>query len=558
MSFGGNGDRSVTTITYRELFFYLYFAVMFGMRMWGVYEGTRLYGPLLILGLGFWGISVLMTKHTVLEYAVMAVLLAVAGAAYINSGEKGLILYFTLMLGMKGIDVKRLFKVGIAVGGAGMVCMTFLASFGIIEDVVYIQPRPIVGTVFRRALGMPHPNTLSTSFIILTVMIMYLVGHEDRRKVLKISVLLSVIAAYLYLYSGSRTGIVINIGFLAINLFYTYRKKIGLIEKIAAILLFPVVWGISIVLPLVASDELILRLMEIDFTLMSRIAHAKTNLLYNPVTLFGTRVVNPESEYGIDFAQLYLLTNFGIVAFAIVTLLYLFLVAYEIRENRIKEFIITVLFLLMGMTDPFLYNLSYKNICFVFIGVMVYKYMEALAARLPGLLSADLQIVKAGYSELKIKTHVVSDAKKDNVRTSKSRTGLFIIGALVIAAVAAIAVYFATPEPEYALTDRNSGEHRVIKDLEGNTYTEQEIRDIQKQGNIVLNYTDENELMYVYYSDENRPVKGGRYAQNAAWMEKVRKSISIFFWGAVLLIGIPSAIRYRRNVIGNNGEQGRL
>ena len=44
--------------------------------------------------------------------------------------------------------------------------------------------------------------------------------------------------------------------------------------------------------------------------------------------------------------------------------------------------------------------------------------------------------------------------------------------------------------------------------------------------------------MYVYYSDENEPIEGGYYSKNAALMEKVRKSISVLFWGTIGAYGI--------------------
>ena len=536
---------SALTISYRDLFFFIYFAIMFGMRMWGVYEGTILYGPMLIIGFAFWGMSVLMTEHTVFEYIVMAAFIALAGVVYLNTGEKGLLLYFTLMLGMKNVDVKKLFGFGAIVGSLGMACLTFLTSFGFVEDAAYIQERRFVGLVFRHSLGMPHPSTLSSSFAIITVMIMYVMGRGDRKKVWKTSALMAAVALYLFIYSGSRTGILITWGFLALNLVYTYRENLGIVEKLVAALMFPIIWIITIALPVLTSEDTIERLLKIDNNLMVRLLVGKSYLQQNSITLFGSRLVSDHPRYGlygIDLSQLYLLLNLGLVAFVVVTALTICLVICEIRENMIPEFVITVLFFIMGVTDPFLYNLSFKNICFAFMGLMVYRYLGQVSERLPGWMNVRIFPVGIGNRKLKMGLPGWTDGLgKQLARISAAKREFIVVALLTLATTAAVVTYCDGETPSYVLADRNTSENIVIEGLEGRKYTQQEIRDIEDQGNIVLNYTDEDELMFVYYSDEENPVEGGFYARYAPLVEKVRKSISVFFWGTFIAIAFAKA-----------------
>ena len=551
------------TISYRELFFYLYFAIMFGMRMWGIYEGTSLYGPLLVIGFLVWFISVLMTEHTLLEYLITCALLLLAGIVYLKTEEKGLLLYFTLMLGMKEIEVKRLFKVGVAVGGTGMAVLTFLSSFGIIEDVAYLQTRPHVGTVFRHALGMPHPNTLSTSFVIISIMVMYLIGYEDKIKLWKSTVFMAIIAGYIYIYSGSRTGIVINIGFLLMNIIYAYRNKIGWLEKSALGLLLLFIYGVSVALPLAASDELVEKLMTIDPTLMSRIQKGKGYLSCNPLTFWGTRLVNYSDTNlnGIDLSQLYLLLNLGIISFITVTVLSILLIVYEIVNEKVQDLVVTFSLLLMGISDPFLYNISFKNLCFIFMGAMIYKYLEHFDISRLSSMNLKIQPLRIMSKDIAIRLPVRLAALRECITAIPwQKKRLIAIGTIVIMFAASIALYFTTPKPLYVLTDSNRKEHLVYTDLVGRTYTAQEIAKIKTEGNIVLNYTDENELMYLYYSDENKPIEGGLFSKNAAIIEKVRRSISVFFWGTITEYGIVVVMCskkyiYRRKIIDRNSYE---
>jgi len=525
-------EKKTVTLTIRELFFYLFFAIMFGMRMWGIYEGKPLYGILLVIGFVLWGISMLMNEHTLLEYTVIACLMVVAVLVYINTGEKGLLLYFALMLGMKGIDAKRLFKVGIAVGGLGMATLTFLASFGIIEDVAYVQERAVLGSVFRRSLGFPHPNTLSTSFTILTMMTMYCIGKKDKRKVWKATIILSICAAYIYLYTGSRTGIAITAGYLMLNLFYVYRNRLVIIEKVIVATVIPVIWGISVIVPQVLSQEALLEFVRKDPTLAARWTVANYYLTYNSVTPFGRRLINPEAEVdNIDMSQFYLYIQLGIIAFVIVTILWIAILYDEMKNKKLSELVITVPLLAMGITDPFLYNQSFKNVAFAFMGVWLFGYLARIGFKLPDVLKKTIRLIPAGEKNL-----LIPDLAVSRQSSHRKTTIVMCLGVAVLVA-ASLVVYAKTPNPSLVLADRGMHE-KSFEWGKGRTYIAEEIKAFEADGNLVMNYTDESETMYLFYTDMDNAVEGGIYAPMLGIMEKLRKSVSIVFWGICLWIAV--------------------
>jgi hypothetical protein len=467
--------------------------------------------------------------------------MGLSGLVYFNTGEKGLILYFALMLGVKGIDIKRLFKVGIAAGGMGIVCLTFLSSFGIIEDISYIHWTAQLGHVFRRSMGFAHPNILASSFAILTIMILYVIGYENRRRLIGVSAVLLLFSIYIYVYSLSRTGLVITAGFILLNLFYAFRNRIGAFEKIILVMLFPFIWTISIIGPFCVTEKEIEIVRGLDYNLGSRWEVGNYYITNNHLVLFGQRLANPKGiVYGIDMSQLYLLLQLGVVAFVLITALWILLMVDEAGSGRVQELLIICSMLVMGITDPFLYNIGFKNIAFIFIGVNLYKYVSLCQHKLPRLMGTDLGLKPfAGKSvaiPCPVRDRSTKTAQEDDVL--RKRMAMIACCGVVLAAVAAGAFYVVTPEPDYVLSDRNSGEQvtKVKKRLVGRTYSPDEIRSIRRDGNIVLNYTDENELMYIYYADEADEVPGGYYAHNAAGLEKFRLSMSIFFWGSALVV----------------------
>ena len=546
-----------SVIRVRELFFYLFFAVMFGMRMWGIYEGKALYGPLLLLGFALWGISIFMTEHTVLEYLVMGAFMVLASLVYINSGEKGLLLYFALMLGMKAINEKSLFRVGIVVGLAGMAVMTFLATFGIIEDTAYIQYRAPFGEIFRRSLGFPHPNTLSSSFTIIAIMIMYVIDKSDWKKALKTAVILGLIAVYLFIFSGSRTGVMITFLCLTAMILVTFKKQIGLFDKIVVGAIYVGIWVISVVASLVLPDALLKKLDSMDQAFFSRWVINKNFFINNRLSLFGIRINNPdEITNGLDMSQFYLFLQLGLVAFVVVSILWIVLLWDECKENRIGELVVTLCLLLMGITDPFLYNIGFKNMAFVFMGMVLYKLLDKAVAGMPEVFGRKIQILKIGDKELEVpgwagfmtgRSPAMSTLSSGSMASSGAQSAnrqRLVFGSLVcLSAIVAIIIYVTSASPKLVLSDNDSVEHIPIEGMIGKTYSEEEIEAIRDDGNYVLNYTDENELMYTYYADEADAVEGGHYAPAAAGMEKLRVSLSIFFWGVMVSAGATQIFR---------------
>ncbi|WP_024867327.1 hypothetical protein [Butyrivibrio sp. FCS014] len=535
------------TFTIRELTFYCFFMIMFGMRMWGIYESKSSYVPLLVVGFLVWGISVLMSEYSVLEYIVICAFMILAGIVYIKTGEKGLLLYFALMMGVKNINVNRLFKAGIIAGGSGIAVLSFLSAFGIIEDVAYLQERHFVGEVFRRSLGAPHPNTLSSSFVIIAMMVMYVIGHNNKPKIWLASVVVLLIGMYLFLYSGSRTGMLLLCLYLAINMIYAYMDKTGIITRIISILIMPVIWAVCILIPFIASDDTISFFRSVEYNLGSRFAEGKYYLDNNPLSLFGIRLSDPDAHiYGIDMSQLYLFIQLGIVAFCVVSLLWILLLKSEISENKKREIPITISLLIMGITDPFLYNIGFKNLAFVFMGVMVYGYLNKLNVAFTPLLAKEIQILKIGEKEIGLP--VICEASQKGKLFDKKNNSLkmIIVGVLLILLISTM-YYCITPKPAYVLSDRNAGERLqwIFQGMEGHTYDKAQIKAIKNEGNIVLDYTDEDELMYVYYSDDKSPVQGGYYAPNAGNMEKFRLALSLFVWGSIFVILIIYIFSYK-------------
>ena len=118
-----------------EVIYLVYFALMVGARAAGLYEGMLIYNISLVIGMLLFACKMIVTRHTVKEYLVALGFMLIAGIVYIHTGEKGLIVYFTMMLGMKAVSVNKVIKVGALTAGVIIISKIFLGVFGLLPEI---------------------------------------------------------------------------------------------------------------------------------------------------------------------------------------------------------------------------------------------------------------------------------------------------------------------------------------------------------------------------------------------------------------------------------------
>lgn len=392
-----------TELNICEVLYLIYFTVMFGARAIGLYEGMLFYNISLLIGILLFGIKVLFTEHSLIEYILMGLLLGLSFLIYYNTGEKGLLLYFTMMLGMKSVSEKRVLKWATYVLGMPFLFLITMSSFGLWPEILKISNRPIFGKVYRHALGYPYSNTLMTTYIVLMVLLVYSMEKKNRQDLFWYSILLLLGAIYLYVYSCSNTGMIVSVLFLVFNYYFDTRKAFSKLEKIGMILCYPCIVLVSIFLPLLLKGN--------TFHLVDRILHTRLNLsLYyltnEPITWFGTRFKEVIGETGyaymIDNSFLYSFMQLGVVAFILLSIFNICLIYLCLKYNRRKELAIIFTFYVLGYSDPFLYNLSYKNLLFVFMGYYFFYLLEQKEYLNKGLLGKKLGLKLRNKNTIKI------------------------------------------------------------------------------------------------------------------------------------------------------------
>ena len=421
------------TIQLSELIYLAYFTVMFGARAIGLYEGMLPYNMMLVAGMLLFLLKIAMTRHTFGEYLLIGVLLFISLIVYYNTGEKGLLLYFTMMLGMKNVSLKRVMKWAAAILSVSFTVLVFLSVFGLKQDITYLHDRAGFGQVLRHSLGYPYPNTLFTTYIVLMVLIMYVLGKQTKKQLVITSTLMFLGAVYIYLYSCSNTGLIVATFYLLANLWLQLRNRLSIVEKIVLLMAYPGCALLSIVGPLVTSGRLF-QLM--DKVLHNRWAYSYYYLTTEPVTLFGTRFgETPNENYMIDSSFLYSFLQIGVIPFLIVTALMIGMIVCYVKKDKRIELAMIISFCVLGLSDPFFFNLSYKNLMFLFIGELLYLQTSKACK---GLLAKEICILKCGERSISVDTPFYDRIKRgfsvvgDIVTDKENQMFVLFIGIWVI------------------------------------------------------------------------------------------------------------------------------
>ena len=353
-----------------EITYLLMFNLMLGIKMAGYYDGQMIFKLVFVLYIMLFVAKMVMTQYTAREYLLTAILILLSGIIYIHTGEKGLFLCFSMMLGVKGVSILKALKIGAVVSSTIMTVKIFLSVFGFTPEKYYATYRSGVGEQIRHSLGYVHPNTLHISFFILTVLVVY-VATKQNSHVFLVSFAFIALNIYVYMYSGSRTGVLCSVIYIILNAWNYNRNRISYIEKTIYYLVYPMTCVVTIIMPLVLHGKWFSLLDDYVFNL--RFTMAKYYFEHNALSLFGIRLNNPDQlPYSIDMAGMYLFLQLGIVAFVVISVLSIWYIKRAIEYNFTAELSAFVAICIAGLWEPFLYNTSYKNIALVFIGAALF------------------------------------------------------------------------------------------------------------------------------------------------------------------------------------------
>lgn len=355
-----------------ELLYLLFLGLMLVPKGLGFYDGQTFYKIFLVAAFLCIALKMCITEYTYVEWGLILFLLALSAAVYRVSGEKGLLVCMVTVTAMKNVSVKRAFRVGLVVWALtmGERFLTSLIFLGHVETAV--QTKNLTGAVLRYFMGYPHPNSLHISYLALTAFAVYCVKETYGLRHLLVLMAGNLLV---FFYSYSFTGAFTVTVYICLS-YYVCKKKPGRAEYIAAELVFPLCVLFSVILPLILTGGA----FELaDRVFNNRIRFAKHFLTAENMTLLGNDLAAITTDIvTMDNSFVFALVVYGIPVFVLICAGYLMTIHACAKQKKAVELAMFCCFLAAGITEPFLFNTSFKNLPLLFIGERLFEVTRSV------------------------------------------------------------------------------------------------------------------------------------------------------------------------------------
>lgn len=363
-----------------EALYYIFWITMLAAKGWGLYEGMTSYNICLLVAFGSVMLKVLLEKHSIYEWLAILVLLALGGGVYLVSTEKTPLIYIMMIIGIKNVPIRRIFKIGLPVWAGCMGIRALLEVTGLSQGLVLVHEKLGLGPIIRWSFGYPHPNVLQISYAVLAAFILYLSSKKGKSQ-LKLLLLLFLGNCYVFLYSVSYTGVILTTLCLIIFYYFVNRKEFSRLEKVMMQCVLPFCVIFSIAGPLLTEEGMPLEKLDplINKVLNTRFLASRVYMDFG-IGLFGKSPSQLATGFALDCSYVSLLVRDGIVLFIFVCIGYWAIIRHYIHEEKRKELAIILSFLVAGISEPFLFNTSFKNLSFLFMGNYLYELLGNIHA----------------------------------------------------------------------------------------------------------------------------------------------------------------------------------
>lgn len=467
-------------ITTQEICYYLFFSLLFFAKGIGLYDGQGIFKIFLIAGVLCLGLKMLLTEYRVKELVVIAVICLVGMLSYYNTREKGIILSLMIVIGLKNIPLKRLFRVALFVWSISFIPMVILTTLGVVSSPFRVHVRPLVGFVIRWGLGSAHPNVGHISYLIFAILVVYVL---DKKVSWKTCIFLFAGNCFVFLYTMSQTGLIMTTFYLMATMYLVYRKNPSKWEYGLVGCVLPACILSSLVLPVILTG----RVFDILNRLMNtRVMQSKRYLTEEKITLFGSRLGLNNAINTMDNSYLFAFMTYGVVTFIILMAAYFLLIRKCIKQRRNKELAIIVTLLIAGLSEPFLFNTSFKNLSLLFLGGLIFMPSEKgnslwdKKVRMLGVWDREMEIVPD--KPIRIYRKI-----KECVRDYRN---VLAIGAIISALLWCGNYIWMTPKPAEIIVPRNLCDSTDLPSVY--------IEAAEWEGGLVLGYKDQETPMVAF------------------------------------------------------------
>jgi hypothetical protein len=152
-------------------------------------------------------VVILLTEYSTREWLVIGITAAFTFFCYRVCGNNDLLRLSMFVISCKGADLKKALKYFFSVSLVGYAVIFIAALTGVYGNVSITEEfGRAVGTETRYSFGFGHPNTVHGIFFALSILLMYLIKDESRKKRGIAFTAIFALNVLLFVFTDSKTG----------------------------------------------------------------------------------------------------------------------------------------------------------------------------------------------------------------------------------------------------------------------------------------------------------------------------------------------------------------
>lgn len=480
------GTENENRIYMSEFLYIVFFDLMLFAKGIGLYDGQPAYKVFLVTAVLCLCVKFLITPKNIAEWILIIVLNAFAAFIYLNSGEKGFLICTMVVTGMKGVNLKRVWKNALWIWSICFGTTLVLNLTRLTKGYVKVHDKLGLGDITRWALGYTHPNVLHISYLILVILIIYYLNENIKWKHILAMLIGNIL---IFAYSVSYTGFGVIIICLALISYAKVRKGISRFECAIAALIFPFCMLFSVITPLILNGRVFDLVNKI---LNTRLYLSRVFLTTVNINVLGNKLAEvTNASLAIDNSYVFGLVIYGVVAFALIGIIYIVVSYYLVKKLRMYDLVIIAIISLAGITEPLMFNTSFKNLSLLILGEVLFIITDRIKSPIVHLIRNDVEVHAPNYLG-----YLLNKLIKNATKIWKNNKKTLMLGSICAAVILACCFLVSYRRPSCIIAPRadcnvEQGEMTMINSTSPKEYPNA----------LVLHYINSYTIMQVFRTD---------------------------------------------------------
>lgn len=357
----------------RTVFYFLFFIILSFAKGIGLDNNDLFFNTLTVFSVILLFIHILNEKYSVREILFIAIFTILGIIILIASKKTTILISIVSIILAKNINYEKLFKAVFVVRLLGFISVISLSLMGLVENVKSYRLLETGDIITRYSLGFQHANITYLNFLVLVILYIY-INYEKLRGRQYIFIL--ILSWMLYAVTDSRTGFLVLLITILINILSKKKKLINNFFVRKGIILMPIICSFFILITSIFYSTSNKLLYELNSVLTGRLELSSRFLKMYNIKLFGQTIIEGSNVNGsylrIDSGYISLLLGYGFIIFIIFIIAQISILKRYINSGNNREIALIISFLIYGITEVYIYNI-FINISLIFLSDLLYK-----------------------------------------------------------------------------------------------------------------------------------------------------------------------------------------